>query len=63
MLQKDYDIDEDVMHRISVSWLKWRQASSVLRDRRVPQKLKDKFYRIAIRPAILYDVECWPIKW
>ena len=58
MLQKDYDIDEDVMHRISVSWLKWRQASSVLRDRRVPQKLKDKFYRTEIRSKMLYSAEC-----
>jgi hypothetical protein len=30
MLQKDGDIDEDVRHRISASWLKWRQASGVL---------------------------------
>jgi hypothetical protein len=43
MLQKDEDIDEDVRHRISASWLKWRQASSVLCDKRVPQKLKGKF--------------------
>ena len=38
------------------------QASSVLCDRRVPQKLKDKFYRTAIRPAMLYGAECWPKK-
>ena len=31
-------------------------------DKRVPQKLKSKFYRMAIRPAMLYRVECWPIK-
>ena len=62
MLQKDGNIDEDVRHRISASWLKWRQASGILCDRRVPQKQKGKFYRIAIRQAMLYDVECWPIK-
>jgi hypothetical protein len=39
MLQKDGDIDEDVRHRISAGWLKWRQASGVLCDKRVPQKL------------------------
>ena len=26
MLQKDGDIDEDVRHRISAGWLKWRQS-------------------------------------
>ena len=42
--------------------MKWRQASGVLCDKRVPQKLKDKFYRTAIRPAMLYGAECWPTK-
>ena len=34
----------------------------VLCDSRVPQKLKGKFYRTAIRPAMLYGAECWPTK-
>jgi len=29
---------------------------------RVPQKLKGKFYRTIIRPAMLYGGEYWPIK-
>jgi hypothetical protein len=62
MLQKDGDIDEDLSHRIKVDWLKWRQASSVLCDSSMPLKLKDKFYRIAIRSTILYEAECWPTK-
>ena len=62
VLQKDGDIDEDVWHRISAGWLKWRQASGILCDKRVPQKLKGKFYRTAIRPAMLYGAECWPTK-
>jgi hypothetical protein len=28
----------------------------------VPLKLKDKFYRTAIRPVMLYGAECWPTK-
>jgi hypothetical protein len=58
MLQKDGDIDEDVSHRIKTDWLKWRQASGVLCDRRVPVKLKGKFYRTVIRPAMLYGAKC-----
>jgi hypothetical protein len=58
MLQKDVDIDEDVSHRIKADWLKWHQASGVLCDPWVPLKLKGKFYRTAIRPAILYGGEC-----
>ena len=58
MLQKDGDIDEDIRHRISAGWLKCCQPSGILCDRRVPQKLKGKFYRTEIRPAMLYSAEC-----
>jgi hypothetical protein len=62
MLQRDGDIDVDVSHRIKAGWIKWHQASGILCDKRVPQKLKGKFYRTAIRPAMLYRAECWPTK-
>jgi hypothetical protein len=62
MLQKNRDVDEDVSHRIKVGWLKWRQASGVLCDPRVPLKLKGKFYRTTIRPVMLYEAKYWPTK-
>jgi hypothetical protein len=62
MFQKDGDIDEDVSHRIKVGWLKWHQALGVLCDPRVPLKVKGKFYRIAIQPAMLHGAECWAYK-
>jgi hypothetical protein len=62
MLQSNGDIDEDVCHRINAGWMKWRQASGILCDKKVPQKLKGKFYRMAVRPAMLYGAECWPTK-
>jgi hypothetical protein len=54
MLQKDEDIDEDVSHRIKTGQIKWHQTSSILCDKRVPQKVEDKFYRTVIRPVMLY---------
>ena len=39
-----------------------KRASGVLCDRRRPLKLKGKFYRTAIRPAMLYGTECWAVK-
>ncbi|GJT23386.1 hypothetical protein Tco_0893323 [Tanacetum coccineum] len=54
MMHKSRRIDEDVTHRIKATWLKWRAATGVLCDRNIPLKLKRKFYRVDIRPAMLY---------
>jgi len=47
---------------IQAGWLKWRSATGVLCDRNIPLWVKKKFYRTAIRPALLYGTECWVIK-
>ena len=62
IIQQDGNIDEDVTHRIQSGWLKWRSATGVLCDHKVPTKLKGKFYRTAIRPVMLYGSECWAVK-
>jgi hypothetical protein len=61
-LQSEGEIDEDVSHIIRVGWVKWRQASGVLCDKKVPNKLKGKFYRTVIRLAMMYGTECWVTK-
>ncbi|KAF3650574.1 40S ribosomal protein S15a-2 [Capsicum annuum] len=38
--QGNGEIDENVTHRIGAGWLKWRLASGVLCDKKVPPKLK-----------------------
>ena len=62
IIHRHGDIAEDVTHRIKAGWLKWRSATGVLCDRRIPVKLKGKFYKTAIRPALLYGAECWATK-
>jgi hypothetical protein len=62
MLQSEGEIDEDVSHKIRVGWVKWRQTSGVICDKKVPNKLKGKLYRTVIRPAMMYDAECWGTK-
>lgn len=42
--------------------MKWRSAFRVLCDHRFPIKLKGEFYKIVIRPTLLYGIEYWAIK-
>src|ERR1700735_4369503 len=59
VVNKTGTCDEDVNHRISVGWLKWRQNSGVLCDKRMPPKLKGKIYTTVVRPALTYGSKCW----
>ena len=62
IIQANGEIDEDINQRIKVGWQKWRNASGVLCDMRIPLRLKGKVYRMIVRPALLYGAECWPVK-
>ncbi|KAL6517796.1 hypothetical protein OROMI_033497 [Orobanche minor] len=62
IIQKDGELDGDVAHRIKAGWLKWKSATGVLCDPDMHRRLKGKFYRTAIRPALLYGTECWSVK-
>ncbi|CAN6710825.1 unnamed protein product [Malus baccata var. baccata] len=62
ILQKNGEFDGNLTHRIQAGWMKWKSASGVLYNRRRPLKLKGKFYRTVIRPAMLYGTECWAVK-
>ena len=62
IIYKDGEIEEDVNHRIRVGLMKWRSTSRVLYNHRIPIKLKGKFYKTAIRLAILYGTKCWANK-
>ncbi|EXB60461.1 hypothetical protein L484_014914 [Morus notabilis] len=62
IVQYEGDIEEDIQHRIKAGWVKWKNAMRVLCDSKMPIKLKGKFYRTVICPAMLYGSECWAIK-
>ncbi|KAF3638461.1 putative folate transporter 1, chloroplastic-like [Capsicum annuum] len=62
MIQGNGEIDGDVSKRIGAGWMKWKLASGVLCDKWVNLKLKGKFYRVTVRPVMLYGAECWPVK-
>ena len=62
IIQEVCEVDGNVNNRIQAGWFKWRKTSGVICDRKVQDKVKGKFYRTAIRPAMLYGSECWAIK-
>jgi len=62
IIEESGDIDEDISHRIRAGWQKWRKTCGVLCDKKIPLRLKGRVYRMVVRPALLYGVECWPIK-
>jgi hypothetical protein len=51
---------EDVTARINAAWMKWREITGVLCDKKMPLHLKSKVYRTVVRPVALYGAECWP---
>ncbi|XP_019235471.1 PREDICTED: uncharacterized protein LOC109215814 [Nicotiana attenuata] len=61
IIQGNGETDDEVSHRISAGRMKWKLASGVLYDKKVPPRLKSKFYRVVIRPTMLYGAECWPV--
>lgn len=42
--------------------MKWKSVLVLFCDSRIPIKLKGKFYKLAIRLALLYVIECWDVK-
>ena len=62
IIQSNGEIDGDLIHRIQVGWMKWRNVLGVICNRKIPNKLKGKFYRTIIKPAMLYGSECWALK-
>ncbi|XP_075104629.1 uncharacterized protein LOC142178806 [Nicotiana tabacum] len=62
IIQGNRKIDDEVSHRIGARWMKWRLASCVLCDKKMPPRPKGKFYIVVVRPTMLYEAEYWPVK-
>ncbi len=58
ILQIDGGCEKDLSYMIKAGWLKRIRVTGVLCDRKIPNKLKGKFYHAAMRPAMLYGSEC-----
>jgi len=63
IIQGNWEINEDINQRIiKIGWHKWKNASGVLCDKKIPLRLKERVHRMVIRPTLLYNAKCWPVK-
>ena len=62
IIQQNGYIHKDISQGIKVGWQNWKYAPGVLYDEMMPLGLKGKVYRMVVRPAILYGLECWPLR-
>ena len=52
----------NVNNRIRIGWMKWKEVSVAMCDRKMPVELNDKVFKTIIRPAMTYGSECWAVK-
>ena len=48
--------------QVNAAWLKWKEMSGVIYDKRMPRKLKVKLYKAVIRPVLTYGAEMWTLR-
>jgi len=53
IIQQNEDIDEDINQCIKVGWHRWKYASGVLCDKKMPVGLKGKVCCMVVRPVVL----------
>ena len=56
-VQSNGECGREVKKRVQAGWNGWRRMPGVICDRRVPDRVKEKVYRVAVRPAMLYGLE------
>ena len=52
----------NINNRVNIAWSKLKETTGVMCDRNIPTKLKDKMYKMAIKPAMVYGAECWAVR-
>ncbi|XP_074356704.1 uncharacterized protein LOC141696463 [Apium graveolens] len=62
IIKNNDDILADFTYRIKAGWVTWKATTIILCDKSVPLKLKGKFYRLAVKPTLLYGSECCPLR-
>ena len=56
-VQESGGFEREVKKRWQAGWNRWRKASGVIFDRRLPAKVKGKVYSSVVRPVMVYGLE------
>ena len=62
LVEEGEELDREVERIAQAGWCKWREASGILCDKRMPMKLNRKYYSTVVRPVMTYSAECWALK-
>lgn len=62
IIHKEVEIEDNIVHKIKVGWMKGINATKILCNHRIFVKWKEKFYKTVIRPAMLYSMEYWTVR-
>ena len=54
--------EKDINNRVNIARLKCRETTGVMCDKNIQTQLKDKVYKTALKPAIVYGAECWAVR-
>jgi len=53
------DTTAEAAARANATWLKWRNCTGVMCDRKMPRHLNSKIYKTVIRPVAFYGSQIW----
>ena len=56
-VQESGGCEREIKKRVQAGWNGWRRVLGVIRDRRLPARVKGKVYSSVVRPAIVYGLE------
>nr|CDJ85576.1 RNA-directed DNA polymerase (reverse transcriptase) domain containing protein [Haemonchus contortus] len=54
-IASDGSLGFETKSRVNAAWLKWRSMTGVLCDENIPERLKSKIFRTAIRPVTIHQ--------